>query len=495
MKLKYFLALILSCSDMAGASFHDMFQAIEACDLETFEREMKYIPDTYEEYVGYVERYREYEGINSEEKFSERHLWGLETAFKKIRSVDFEYFLRRGPDEEEKLRMVTAFEEERSKKKENLSKMLIALSKKVLKGPFREFCESCLLQNVVQHPGVFSSFRRDPDLNQFIKNNANVLYLNAMINGSPGVLSTLRNKYGALLPADNAEYPVAKTDAIGFGDINIRVFESFLRAFSPDRTPTLTGRYTQEDLEGLCEEFVFLYEDFIKGVGRRTRSLQDESQVEGILESFLNIPLKKLLMCTKESTIESEDFLQITFPDNSPKKSKDSLQKNKEKGVAERFGGLSLRILFEYLGYPEEPHLYTVPLQRMADTLKEMHFDLFKRCSEKSLGELKSKVDFLNNLVLEKDANLEEEVLKEKYDLCRELFFYPADKMGKVRARSLVKNFLISRQKYPDFFAMNLEELEKFYNNLSRDLQEGPGSEIEEARQPGDRKISRMEEE
>ena len=305
----------------------------------------------------------------------------------------------------------------------------------------------------------------------------------------PGVLSTLRGQYGALLPADNEKYRYG-----------MRVFEFFLEAFplvkykALDPLENSRTLHTQEDLEGLCQDFVFLYEDFIKGVGRRTRSLQDESRVERILEGFLSIPLRSLLIFADGSPIESEDFLRIEFDNNSPKKSK--VQK---KSVAERFGGLNLPILLEYVGYPEEPRLYTVPLQQMADTLKETHFDLFKRYSEGSLGALKSKVDFLNNLSLLRYENYEdesdyEEACEEAVKLCKKVFFLNG--IGKnSEERRLVNRFLISRRKYPDFFERNLETLEKFYNNLSRDLQEGPGSEIEEVRQRWDRKISRMEEE
>ena len=70
MRLKCFLALILSCSDRAGATFKGMVCAINECDLEKFEKEMVNTPANYAEYVEYVENLEpdaEYKSIHRRE--------------------------------------------------------------------------------------------------------------------------------------------------------------------------------------------------------------------------------------------------------------------------------------------------------------------------------------------------------------------------------------------------------------------------------------------
>jgi hypothetical protein len=181
-------------------------------------------------------------------------------------------------------------------------------------------------------------------------------------------------------------------------------------------------RYTPEDMEGLYREFVFLYEDFIKGVGRRTRSLSSDQEIKSILGKVLKAPLKALFRFSRDEIIESEEFLQ-SFCNKLGQ------------------GGLAFPHVIPFTDYPKEPLMYLESLREMTDILKEKHFDLFKRSSEEALEYCQSKLNDLQALELQENVNREEVI----------------------ESGARFGDFVSSRAKYPVFYERNLTALKDFY--------------------------------
>jgi hypothetical protein len=218
---------------------------------------MQEIPDTYDAYVRKLRAGEDNEGVDSQARFIDMHFSILRRAFGRVKQVTTE------------------------KEKESAVKIVTALSKRVLKEPFSDACKPFIMGTLFHLPtDVFASFRKDPYLHQFITDNASALYVQAIGHSSPGVPSILRKKYRALLPADNEKWPVTShLNNLGYPSYeNMTVAGHFLYMPLNMRGPDLSMfnlnmKYTPEDFQGLCEEFVYLYEDFIKGEGRRARSL------------------------------------------------------------------------------------------------------------------------------------------------------------------------------------------------------------------------------